>query len=526
MTSAVGSEVQRVVIIGGGIGGLATALALHAPEARGSQGPLPAYDVLIVERDDPPPAIAPEAAFERWERPGVPQFRHAHILLARIQTTLRDQHPALLQQLLDAGLYLSTVAEILPPNQYRGIQPEPGDEDLLHLWGRRATFEYVLRRYVGQLPHVRFMHGARVVGFATEANDRALVLRGVEVLPDPAEASKRVVLDADLVVDASGSRSKAPEWLEALGVPVQSESHASGFIYACRHYRLANPQLAPPREDGGGNLDYLGYATFYAEHGHYALTFSCPEDEVELTELLKRPEGFEALCTQLPVLHQWTRQSVPTTKVLGAGRFENRWRSFGAPTSRKLLGLFAVGDSHLLTNPMYGRGCASAFVQAGVLAEALRASRDPAERAQRYYTRSRELLQPYFELSIATDRMYRTRAKRLRGIQPTAAEKLLDYAYEKVWMPATHHYPLMAREFLRSVQMREISSLGVRLMALWLLCAAWVQGVFRTLYAPPAPPPRAEFLRRIRARGPGSSARSTSSAPAQLLTSTGPSDTE
>jgi hypothetical protein len=165
-------------------------------------------------------------------------------------------------------------------------------------------------------------------------------------------------------------------------------------------------------------------------------------------------------------------------------------------------------------------------VQAGVLAEALRASRDPAQRTQRYYSRSRELLQPYFELSIATDRMYRTRAKRQRGIEPTAPEKLLDYAYEKVWMPATHHYPLMAREFLRSVQMREISSLGVRLLALWLLCAAWLQSAFRTLYTPPVPPPRAEFLRRIHARSPASAARSASAAPAQLVASAGPSDTE
>jgi 2-polyprenyl-6-methoxyphenol hydroxylase-like FAD-dependent oxidoreductase len=526
MASASGSEVQRVVIIGGGIGGLATTLALHSPSEHGSQDASHAYDILIVERDAPPPDIAPEAAFDTWERPGVPQFRHAHILLARIQTTLRDQHPALLQQLLDAGLYLSTVAEILPPDQYRGIQPEPGDQDLLHLWGRRATFEYVLRRYVGQLPGVRFMHGARVVGLVTEGNDRELALRGVEVLIGDADASKHRVLDADLVVDASGSRSKMPEWLEALGVSVQIEKHASGFIYACRHYRLANPAAAPPREEGGGNLDYLGYATFYAEHGHYALTFSCPEDEEELSELLKRPDGFEALCAQLPVLQQWTSQSVPTTKVLGAGRFENRWRSFGAPAKRKLLGLFAVGDSHLLTNPMYGRGCASAFVQAGVLADALRASRDPAERAQRYYSRSRELLQPYFELSVATDRMYRTRARRQRGIEPTAPEKLLDYAYEKVWMPATHHYPLMAREFLRSVQMREISSLRVRLAALWLLCAAWLQSAFRPLYTPRVPPPRAEFLRRIHARAPRSEARSPSAAPAHLVASVGPSDTE
>ncbi|HEY2732906.1 MAG TPA: NAD(P)-binding protein, partial [Polyangiales bacterium] len=155
---------QRLVIIGAGIGGLATALSLKASE----------FEVVIVERDEAPPEIVPEDAFDAWARPGVPQFRHAHILLARLQTTIRDHHPQLLRELLDAGLELSTVAEVLPPNEYEGIEPAPGDANLLHLWGRRATFEYVLRRHVGRLPHVRFVHGARVTGLISELRGNAL----------------------------------------------------------------------------------------------------------------------------------------------------------------------------------------------------------------------------------------------------------------------------------------------------------------------------------------------------------------
>ena len=479
---------KRVVIVGGGVGGLATALALKESE----------YELFIVERDPPPPDIAPEQAFEQWPREGVPQFRHAHILLSRIQTNLRDHHPELLQQLMAAGLYLSTVEEILPASHYHGIVPEPGDDDLLHLWGRRATFEYVVRRYVERMPNVHFVHDTRVVGIVAEPLGRALMLRGVEL---QARDDSRSQLLADIVVDASGVRSKFPEWLEARGVQCEDESHASGFVYACRHYHLNDPADSPPREHGGGNYDYLGYATFYAEHGHYALTLACPEDEAELCDLIRRPEGFEALCDQLPVLRRWMRASTATTKVLGSGKFQNRWRRFGVGEGGPPLAFFPVGDTQLQTNPMYGRGCAAAFVQAEALAEALGATRDPAERAARYYARSRELLQHYYELSVNTDRMYRARARLRRGGEISGPDKLLNFAYERVFVPGTYRYPLLAREFLRSVQMREVSGLAVRLCAIALLGITFVSGLWRKLGRPASPPQRTEFLRRVLGSG-------------------------
>ena len=57
----------------------------------------------------------------------------------------------------------------------------------------------------------------------------------------------------------------------------------------------------------------------------------------------------------------------------------NRTRRFldddGAP---RVLGLHAVGDSHTCTNPLYGRGCSLALVQALRLADALAAHGDDA----------------------------------------------------------------------------------------------------------------------------------------------------
>lgn len=476
----------RVAIIGAGIGGLATALALKNAGAT----------VVIIERDPPPPDITPERAFDEWDRPGVPQFRHAHIMLARLQTRLRDDHPELRQELLDAGLELSTVDQVLPAWRYAGIEPEPGDNDLLHFWGRRPTFEFVLRRHVGRLPHVRFVHSAKVTGLITETTERALVVRGVEYSVGEAHESLR----ADIVIDASGKNTKLPELLREKGVEIGIDNNPSGFVYSCRHYRLKDPNAAPPRQDGGGNFDYLGYATFYAEHGYYALTFGVPTDETELADTIKRADGFEALCDQLPVLKHWTQASEAKSKVLGAGRFENRWISYGGRKGLELLGYFAVGDSHIETNPMYGRGCASAFVQAHVLRDVLAEVSDPREQARAYYDRTRELLKPYFDLSVATDKIYHTRAKLRRGLTVPLPERVLNQVYEKVWLPATYMSPLMAREFLKSVQMREPSGLWTRILVLFHLTRAWIAGLFGRAAKPVETPARSEFLARLTSR--------------------------
>lgn len=476
----------RVAIIGAGIGGLATALSL---KDSGS-------DVVILERDPEPPEIIPERAFEDWPRPGVPQFRHAHIMLARLQTTLRDHYPDLLQELLAAGLELSTVEQVLPPTKYTGIQPEPDDRDLLHLWGRRPTFEYVIRKHVGRLPYVRFIHSAKVVSLLTETDSRSVRVRGVEyTLGDEHQR-----LEADIVVDASGKNTKLPDLLRAQGVEIAVDNKPSGFVYACRHYQLKNLAEAPPRQDGGGNLDYLGYATFYAEHGHYALTFGCPVDETELAEAIKRPDGFEALCEELPVLRNWTRASDARSKVLGAGRFENRWVHYRSRKGLELLDYFPVGDSQLETNPMYGRGCASAFVQAQVFGEVFRRWKDSSRRAREYFERTHALLNPYFELSVATDRIYHTRAKLKRGLPVPFAERVVNHAYEAAWLPATYASPVMAREFLKSVQMREPSNtLKLRFLVLFYLLRAWLSSLLGRTSSTEAPP-RAEFLRRLASR--------------------------
>jgi flavin-dependent dehydrogenase len=85
----------------------------------------------------------------------------------------------------------------------------------------------------------------------------------------------------------------------------------------------------------------------------------------------------------------------------------NRLRRFtddaGTPT---VLGFHALGDCHTTTNPLYGRGCSLAAVQATLLLDATAAHPgDSAARAAEYEAACRREVEPWFEASVQMDRM-------------------------------------------------------------------------------------------------------------------------
>jgi glycine/D-amino acid oxidase-like deaminating enzyme len=65
-----GVEMVKILVLGGGIIGLSTAMMLAR---RG-------HDVTVIERDSEPTPDSPEEAWQSWERRGVVQFRQPHNL--------------------------------------------------------------------------------------------------------------------------------------------------------------------------------------------------------------------------------------------------------------------------------------------------------------------------------------------------------------------------------------------------------------------------------------------------------------
>ena len=60
----------HTIVLGGGLCGLSAAMMLARDGHR----------VTVLERDAHPVPADPEAAWERWDRAGVTQFRQAHYL--------------------------------------------------------------------------------------------------------------------------------------------------------------------------------------------------------------------------------------------------------------------------------------------------------------------------------------------------------------------------------------------------------------------------------------------------------------
>ncbi|MDR3507615.1 MAG: FAD-dependent oxidoreductase [Caulobacteraceae bacterium] len=396
---------ETVLVIGAGIAGLNVALAL-APTGRA---------ITLLERDAPPPTGDAEQAFFDWNRRGVGHLRHSHAFLARLRTIIKDQHPKLLEQLLAAGCREIGFADMLPEALKASYAPLPGDRDMAVLTSRRTTLELVIRRYVEALPGVTIQSGVTVRNLILETLEEGQ-FRVVGVNGDlEGEAGE---WRADLIIDAAGRNSPAPEQLAEAGAGVVEEAEDCGILYFTRHYRLLEGQGEPPRTKapGTGDLGFIKYGLFPGDNRCFSITLAVPEIEMEIRQNIVRPEIFDRICALLPGIAPWTDPATaePISKVFGMGDLRSRWRSFVTSDQRATLGFFAVGDSLIRTNPLYGRGCSFAAIEAQILGQVLRQVGEPSARARLYDMRVRDELTVYYDNMRSQDRAAVRRALQTR----------------------------------------------------------------------------------------------------------------
>jgi 2-polyprenyl-6-methoxyphenol hydroxylase-like FAD-dependent oxidoreductase len=375
---------MNVVVVGGGVGGLAVSLAL----ARAGQR------VRVVEADPLPDESTPAAAFAA-SRPGAPQVHQTHGFLARIVRELREHAPDLLDDLLAAGCFT------LPTTAALG-DPQPGDEDLAVLVVRRTTFEWVIRHAALQEPGIT-LETASVAGLRFGAAvDGIPTVTGVEIADGGS-------LAADVVIAANGRRSAVPEWLATGGIEIPETVHRSGLMYVTRWYHRDPARAGELDPKLGGDLGFVKYLAVPGDGDTLSITLAIRPDDAELRRALLEPDGFDEACRRLPGPDQFFRGDAlrPLGAVLPMGGLLNRRREFttadGAP---RVLGFHAVGDAHTCTNPLYGRGCSLALVQAFALAEAFAAHPDdPVARGRAYEAVSVREVVPSYEFAVQMDKL-------------------------------------------------------------------------------------------------------------------------
>ncbi|MCU1362171.1 MAG: putative epoxidase [Ilumatobacteraceae bacterium] len=456
---------MHITVVGGGVSGLSSALTL----AR--QG----HRITVLERDDTPMPDSPDAAFA-WDRRGAPQVRHSHAFLARLRNTLRDQYPDVLHDLLQAGATEIRFGDDLPPTLTDFVR-EPADDDLSMLACRRTTFEWVLRRSALAEGLVTFVTGVAVVGVTAEHDGPRPRVTGVRLCDGS-------TIDADLVVTAVGRRGVVPEWLAAIGAAdVTEEVEDTGIVYFSRFYRLRPGCVAPARSGViGGDLGYLKYGVFAGDNGTFSITLATPTDDERLRKLLADPAVFEHAARQLTVAAEWLdgRAEPLTADVHVMAGLLNRWRDYVVDGEPVVTGLIPVGDAILCTNPLYGRGCSTAFWGAQLLADAISSKPDDLRGIALVYDDAvRSEILPWYRATVEQDaEARRVAAAMLAGDDPDGdtsdPRTFMRGVFRDGLLPAIRTDATVMRAFVRSFNLltapdalAKDADIGARVLAVW-----------------------------------------------------------
>ena len=425
----------RIVVIGAGVGGLGAALGLAD---RG-------HDVLVVERDPPPPTTNGDHAFSEWDRPHVPQFRQAHAFSARSRNLLARYAPAVLDRLRDDGIEEINFFKMLAPADLH----RPEDDEFTGLLSRRPAFELALRLSAAEHPRIEIRCPALITGLIHHDEAAGVQIVGVRI-HDAADER------ADVVIDAGGRRSPMGPWLRDLGVDVLEDVQDCGITYHTRYYRqpststLSRIMLPGVR----GEIEGVLVIGFIGDHDTYGLLMAAAPWDEEL-KVLRHDWAFDAALAEIPSAAPWAapENGIPLHSVATMAGHQNvlrHWVSDGEPV---VFGVLPVGDSLCTTNPAYGWGASMALTYTFAAVEAICEGGDQRTVALRYHDAVRNEAEGVYRESAAMDRTRRYRWHMEPMPEHDADEAERQSLIAEGIMRGALRDPVLGRAFLRRMNL-------------------------------------------------------------------------
>ncbi|MBD0417665.1 FAD-dependent monooxygenase [Streptomyces sp. TRM S81-3] len=407
---------RRAVVIGAGLAGMLAAAALSSA----------VDEVVVLERDELPDG--PE------HRRGLPQGRHAHLLMAGGLAAMDELVPGvdMRAHLLAAGAHEISLSSGMVAWTSEGWFRRWRHEGPRMFTCSRALLDWAVREAVLARTGVTVRKGD--VRGLTGGPGR---VTGVRVAAGYGSGSSREEdLDAVLVVDASGRGSRVLHWLGALGVSgVRERTVDSGLVNATRVYRV-------PRGAERFPLTVVQADPYASRPGRSGMVLPIEGDRWMVSLAGTRggeppadPEGFLRYTLGLPnpIVGRLISGAEPLTDV-HVSRSTSNVRRYAEKARRWPEGFVVLGDALATFNPAYGQGMSVAALGARVLARELRrggaGAPGLARRVQRGAARP---VDAAWAMAVSQDVMY----PGTRGGRPGAADHVVAAYTRRLTRAAT-----------------------------------------------------------------------------------------
>ncbi|WP_030239153.1 MULTISPECIES: FAD-dependent oxidoreductase [unclassified Streptomyces] len=406
---------RRAVVIGAGLAGMLAAAALSAV----------ADEVVVLDRDDLPDG--PE------HRKGLPQGRHAHLLMAGGLASMEDLVPGVSmgKHLLAAGAHeipLGSGMVALTPEGWLRRWRHPGPRMLTCT---RALLDWAVRGAVLDNTGV-VIRKARVLELAGSRQR----VTGVRL----STAAGDEELPADFVVDASGRGSRIVNWLAGLGIDdVREKTVDAGLVNATRLYRTPEGADRFP-------LTMVQADPYQGRPGRSGMVLPIEGDRwmVSLAgtrgggEPPSDPDAFLQYTLDLPdpIVGRLISGAQPLTDVHVSRSTSNhrRYLERVRPWPERLV---VLGDALATFNPAYGQGMSVAALGARELDRELRrAGLAGPGLAQRVQRRVAGPVQAAWTMAVSQDVWF----PGTRGGSPGVADRLVTAYTRRMIRTATGSY--------------------------------------------------------------------------------------
>lgn len=317
--------------------------------------------VTVLERDELPDDASARA--------GIPQGRHVHVLLAGGQRTLADLFPGFEEDLARGGAVRLQV-DLDIKREIAGHDDLPRRDLGFHCYAQsRPRLEATVRERIRTRNNVALEPRCRVQTLTS--NDGGRTVSGLTYL-DPDGRGR--VLEADLVVDASGRGALTTAFLEETGHPLpEATTIGVDMCYSTAVFEASDDAQRdwkgvfiyprPPETSRGGLLMPL-------EGGRWIVSLGGRLGEDPPGDA----DGFFAYTKSLhsPTIYNAV-SAAPRVGQIARFRFPESIRRHYERLTSFPRGLLPIGDSLCRFNPIYGQGMTVAAQEARALGQLLSA---------------------------------------------------------------------------------------------------------------------------------------------------------